>query len=113
MAPATVTLIRAALPFIGQLATRDGTSNPGGKTNAQYATEGRFDYPPSFAAAVLFLVLYVIVVLANLILIFRHRAWFWWVMNLAVISKSLGSLGASLYGATTSPRAPYHESLPA
>ncbi len=88
MAPVAVTLTEAILPYVARLVTRQGTANPGGKTNAQYAADGRYDYAPSFAAAVLFLVLYSIIVVANFFLIIRHRAWFWWVMNLAVISKS-------------------------
>ena len=60
---------------------------PGGKTLQEYQTEGRYNYPPSFAAAVIFVVLFGIAAAVNLFQLFRHRAWFWWVMNFAVISK--------------------------
>lgn len=95
MAPMADTLSEALFPFLAELAKRDGSPNPGGKTDAQYKTQGRYNYAPSFAAAVIFVVLYAIVVLANLFLLFRHRAWFWWAMNLAVISKCFLSVGAA------------------
>lgn len=58
-----------------------------GKTPQQWATEGRYNYPPSFAAAIVFLVLFGIAMVVNWIQLIRHRAWFWWVMNFAIASK--------------------------
>jgi len=63
---------------------------PGGKTLQEYQTEGRYNYPPSFAAAVIFVVLFGIAAAVNLFQLFRHRAWFWWVMNFAVIMELVG-----------------------
>ena len=89
MAPS---LAGTLVPLVADLTVRNvapSSTLPGGKTPAQYAVQGRFNYVPSFPAALIFLALFLILVLANLFLIFRHRAWFWWVMNLAVISKFL------------------------
>ncbi len=57
------------------------------KTPEQIATQGRYNYTPSVAAAVIFLVIYAIAMVLNQVQMFWHRAWFWWVMNLAVASK--------------------------
>lgn len=65
----------------------NNTGLPGGKTPEQWATEGRFSYVPSLAAAVIFAVLFGIAVVINLGQMVRHRAWFWWSMNFAVLSK--------------------------
>lgn len=35
----------------------------------------------------MFLILYALILLANLVLIAHYRAWFWWLMNLAVASQ--------------------------
>jgi len=87
MAPTTGVSTSDIFHFIAKLTARDATGGPSDKTPAQYAREGRYNYDPSFAASVVFAVLYAIVVLANLVQIVRHRAWFWWVMNLGVLCK--------------------------
>ncbi|EXJ80511.1 hypothetical protein A1O1_08656 [Capronia coronata CBS 617.96] len=63
---------------------------PGGKSLADFAKEGRYNYPPSFAAAVVFSVIYGLAMATNLVQIVRHRAWFWWVMNFAVAMELVG-----------------------
>lgn len=82
--------IEHAIAHTSRLVARDQntTDLPGGKTLQEYNTQGRYDYDPSFAAAIIFLVLFAIATAINLFQFFRHRAWFWWVMNFAVISKS-------------------------
>jgi hypothetical protein len=81
MAPLTVTLTTAAFELIAR------QLGGGDKSPQQFAKEGRFSYTPSFGAAVLFVILFAIVTLANVFLFFRHRSWFWWSMNLAVVSQ--------------------------
>ena len=93
MSPSAVTLPEAVVPFLATLLTRDHPLVPGGKSSAQYASQGRFNYAPSLAAAVIFLVFYALIVLANWFLLFRHRAWFWWSMNLAVSSELFYFIG--------------------
>jgi len=83
MAPLVTTLTTAALELVVRQLGR-----PGNKSPEAFAHQGRYAYTPSFATAVLFLVLFAIVTLANVFLFFRHRSWFWWSMNLAVISES-------------------------
>jgi hypothetical protein len=82
MAPLAATLTNAAFELI---ARQLGGAN---RTPQQTATEGRFSYVPSFGASVLFSILFAVVTLANVFLFFRHRSWFWWSMNLAVVSQS-------------------------
>lgn len=82
----------ASISQLFELARRALDENdelPGGKTIAEFAKEGRYNYPPSFAAAVVFSVIYAIAMAVNLVQLVRHRAWFWWVMNFAVASKSI------------------------
>lgn len=67
--------------------SNDPIMSSSGKTPEEFATQGRFKYPPSFAASVIFTVIYGVAMVVNLAQMFRHRAWFWWVMNLAVASK--------------------------
>ncbi|KAI1626928.1 RTA1 like protein-domain-containing protein [Exophiala viscosa] len=66
------------------------TGLPGGKTAAEYAVEGRYSYVPSFAAAIIFCVLFGLAFVINVYQLFRHRAWFWWVMNFAVLMELVG-----------------------
>jgi hypothetical protein len=87
MAPLMATLTNAAFEFGTKLVARQ-LGGPGTKSPQKYAEEGRYSYIPSFPAAVLFIALFGIVALANIFLFFRHRAWFWWSMNLAVFSES-------------------------
>lgn len=49
--------------------------------------DGRYSYKPSFPAAVVFFSLYVLATIINLWQWFFYRAWFWWVMNFAIICK--------------------------
>jgi hypothetical protein len=86
MAPLVATLTSAAFELRTKLIARQ-MGNPGNKSPEAFAHQGRYAYTPSFGAAVLFVVLFAIVTLAHVFLIFRHRSWFWWSMNLAVISK--------------------------
>jgi hypothetical protein len=62
---------------------------PNKKTPAELAVEGRYYYPPSLAAAVIFAVLFGLMLCAHIYQFFRHRAWFWWVMILAITCKSI------------------------
>ncbi|EHY56567.1 hypothetical protein HRR80_003722 [Exophiala dermatitidis] len=77
-----------------QLAARAVDDNnqelPGGKSPAEYAKQGRYNYAPAFAPAVVFSVLYAIAMAVNAVQFFRHRAWFWWVMNFAVAMELVG-----------------------
>ncbi|KIW16868.1 hypothetical protein PV08_04058 [Exophiala spinifera] len=84
--------IEGALAHLSTLVTRDvsDTGLPGGKTLQEYETQGRFNYDPSFAASVIFLVLFAIAAAINIFQFFRHRAWFWWVMNFAVLMELVG-----------------------
>ena len=73
------------------------TGLPGNKTQEQYNTEGRYNYVPSLAAAVIFLVLWIIIGGTQLFQYFYYRAWFWWVMLLAITRKSRSlSISAAL-----------------
>jgi len=98
MAPIAHAMTEAALPLVHQLLVRDSTKNStvskehAGKTEAQWEAEGRYNYPPSFAAAVVFLVLYVIITGFNLFQFIFYRAWFWWPMVFAILSKSILNL---------------------
>jgi hypothetical protein len=65
-----------------------GEKLPGNKSPEQFAVQGRYYYAPSFAAAVIFCVLFGIVLSVQIYQFFRHRAWFWWVMILAITCKS-------------------------
>jgi len=90
-----MTALEHPIAHLVSLVARDysGTEFPGGKTLQQWETEGRFSYVPSFAAAVIFAVLFGLAVLVNLGQLFRHRAWFWWSMNFAVMREySTGGL---------------------
>ena len=82
MAPLVATLTNAAFEIVARQLGR-----PGNKSPEAFAHQGRYSYTPSFATAVLFIILFAIVTLANVFLFFRHRSWFWWSMNLAVISE--------------------------
>ncbi len=62
------------------------TGLPGGKTPAEYAAEGRYNYVPTLSAAIIFTVLFGICAVINWVQFFRHRAWFWWMMNAAILS---------------------------
>ena len=79
------TLVPHLLEFTAR-AVND-TNDDGNKTPAQFAKEGRYSYVPSFGAAVVFLILFGVVLAANLVQWFYHRAWFWWVMIFAVSCK--------------------------
>lgn len=82
-------IVDAALAHAVNLVARSysATGLPGGKTAAEYAVEGRYSYVPSFAAAIIFSALFGLALVINVYQLFRHRAWFWWVMNFAVLSK--------------------------
>ncbi|KAI9736169.1 MAG: hypothetical protein M1834_001054 [Cirrosporium novae-zelandiae] len=98
MAPVIVSAAMAEIlyPMAHEFITRDAqqltsrTSAINGKTPEELATEGRYNYAPSFAAAVIFLALYVIILLANLIQYFWYRAWFWWPMLFSVALELIG-----------------------
>ncbi len=94
MAPFANAIAEVMLPVAHQLLARDSTVKPQhqGKTPEQWDKEGRYNYEPSFAAAVMFLALYVAATVINLFQYALYRAWFWWPMNLAVISESRHSL---------------------
>lgn len=85
MAPLLATFTNAAFQLSTKLVARQ--LGPGNKTSEAFKHQGYFNYSPSFGAAVLFTILFAFVALANVFLFFRHRAWFWWSMNLAIISK--------------------------
>ncbi|KIX93629.1 uncharacterized protein Z520_10535 [Fonsecaea multimorphosa CBS 102226] len=78
-----------SMPHLLQLASRHV---PGTKSPQEFAKEGRYDYVPSFAAAVVFLVLFGIAMITNLGQMFWHRSWFWWSMNFAVAMEFVGYL---------------------
>ena len=81
-------ILDTVVPQLLQLVTRAANDNDqGNKTPQQFAKEGRYDYVPSFAAAVIFLILFGAVLAANVFQFFLHRAWFWWVMIFAVACK--------------------------
>ncbi|RMZ81940.1 hypothetical protein DV737_g2305, partial [Chaetothyriales sp. CBS 132003] len=84
--------VENAVARVLNLVARSYTSTglPGGKTAAEFAREGRYNYPPSFAAAIVFAVLFGLAMAINLFQLFRHRAWFWWVMNFAVSMELVG-----------------------
>ncbi|KAJ9619709.1 uncharacterized protein PV06_00009 [Exophiala oligosperma] len=90
--------IEHAIAHTSRLVARDQntTDLPGGKTLQEYNTQGRYDYDPSFAAAIIFLVLFAIATAINLFQFFRHRAWFWWVMNFAVIMELVGYIARTI-----------------
>jgi hypothetical protein len=96
MAPFADAVAEFAVPIAHQLLVRQQTSANGtiinqdhqGKTEQQWETQGRYNYDPSFAAAVIFLALYLIATGINLFQYFFYRTWFWWVMVLSVVSKS-------------------------
>lgn len=75
-------------PVMHELVARSNSSLPQGKTQAEYDSQGRYNYTPSKAAAIAFCILYIIIVAYNLFQYFYHRSWFWWSMVLAVISTS-------------------------
>ena len=75
-------------PAIQELVTRSSSYNntyPNGETQAQYESRGRYYYEPSKAAAIVFCVLYAVIVASNLFQYFFYKSWFWWSMNFAVI----------------------------
>jgi hypothetical protein len=78
-------------PLMGQLVSRDNLTSfmedHAGKTPEEWAVEGRYHYPPSFAAAAVFLVVYILATLINLCQFFFYRTWFWWPMVLGVASE--------------------------
>jgi len=80
-------LLGNVIPQLLHLTARSYGNGPGDKTPAEFAIEGRYDYAPSFAAAVVFVVLFGIGLFANIFQFFWHKAWFWWVMILAVSCK--------------------------
>ena len=83
-------IAKAVFPALHHLVLR--SSLPGGKTPEEYAAEGRYNYVPSFTAAVVFVVIYFILILINCFQFYWHRSWFWWPMLLAVSSMFLFSL---------------------
>jgi hypothetical protein len=97
-APIVNAMAEAAFLLVRQLLVRDSTQNStvskehAGKTDAQWEAEGRYNYPPSFAAAVVFLALYVIITGFNLFQYIFYRAWFWWPMVFAILRKSFMNL---------------------
>ena len=81
-------LLDTIVPNLLQLTSRSVNENaPGNKTPADFAKEGRYNYAASFAAAIVFLVLFGIALAMNIVQFFWHRAWFWWVMIFAVTCK--------------------------
>lgn len=96
MAPFTATFASAALELSAILAARQTTNEPGDKSPALFAEQGRYAYTPSFAAAVAFLVLFGILTITNIWLFFRHRSWFWWSMNLAVLMEFVGYIARAI-----------------
>ena len=89
-------LIEDIIPQLLHLTARSYGNGPGDKSPAELLREGRYDYVPSFAAAVVFLVLFGIGLFANIFQFFWHKAWFWWVMILAIscrcnLATDLGS----------------------
>jgi len=94
MAPAATVMAEVLFPAMAQLLARDSTSvaQHDGKTEAQWETEGRYPYAPSFAAAIVFLVLYIIVLAVDVFQLIWYRSWFGWPMILAVTSLSLLSI---------------------
>ncbi len=85
-----MTILESAIPNLVLLTSRavDNDTRPGNKSPEQFATQGRYNYEPSFAAAVIFLILFGMALLANVVQFFWHRAWFWWVMIFAVVCES-------------------------
>jgi hypothetical protein len=72
-----MTLLHTALPTWLVLEARDVSTTP-----------PHFNYSPVFAVAIIFVVLYAITLVSNLIQFFWYRSWFWWPMLLAVASTS-------------------------
>ncbi|KIX10253.1 uncharacterized protein Z518_01334 [Rhinocladiella mackenziei CBS 650.93] len=95
------------LAHVVALATRALDSGPADKTPEEWATEGRYNYAPSFAAAVVFIALYGIALAINLFQMFRHRAWFWWVMNFAIILEFVGYLSRAISIKNLDERGPF------
>ncbi|KIW71427.1 hypothetical protein PV04_03596 [Phialophora macrospora] len=87
-------ILDAVVPHLVHLASRaaDNDNRPGNKSPQDFATEGRYNYPPSFAAAVFFLIVFAAVLAVNVFQFFWHRAWFWWVMIFAVTLEFVGYL---------------------
>ncbi|OAP56868.1 hypothetical protein AYL99_08980 [Fonsecaea erecta] len=82
-----------SIPHLLLLTSRSfNGSEPGDKSPQDFAKEGRYNYVPSFAAAVIFLVLYGLALIMNLGMMFWHRSWFWWSMNFAVAMEFVGYL---------------------
>ncbi|EXJ79695.1 hypothetical protein A1O3_07977 [Capronia epimyces CBS 606.96] len=74
----------------------DHNPDKGHKTPAEFAREGRYNYVPSFAPAVVFCVIYAIAMTINLGQFIRHRAWFWWVMNFAIALELVGYIARAV-----------------
>ncbi|OCT54897.1 Protein RTA1 [Cladophialophora carrionii] len=91
-------ILDAVIPHLVHLVARaadDDTNDgdrPGNKSPEQFASQGRYNYAPSFAAAVIFLILFSAVLAANVVQFIWHRAWFWWVMIFAVSLEFVGYL---------------------
>ncbi|KAH0846756.1 hypothetical protein AYO21_07877 [Fonsecaea monophora] len=86
-----------SIPTLLQLASRAvNESESGNKSPQDFAKEGRYNYVPSFAASVIFLVLYGAASITNLGMMFWHRSWFWWSMNFAVAMEFVGYLTRSI-----------------
>jgi len=83
--------------LLGHLVPRDNATSfkqdHAGKTPEEWAVEGRYHYPPSFAAAIVFLAIYILATLINLCQYAFYRAWFWWPMLLGVICRYLNLPG--------------------
>ncbi|EXJ71924.1 uncharacterized protein A1O5_04425 [Cladophialophora psammophila CBS 110553] len=80
-----------SIPHLLFLASRSvNGSEPGDKSPQEFAKQGRYDYVPSFAAAVVFIALYAVALITNLGQMFWHRSWFWWSMNFAVALEFIG-----------------------
>ena len=100
MAPLANAIGKVMLPIAHQLLVRvvpstsvsmnssdyEFAQNHAGKTPEQWDKEGRYNYEPSSAGAVIFLALYAIATLTNLFQYVWYRSWFWWPMVFAVIS---------------------------
>jgi hypothetical protein len=86
--PADMAVLDTVLPHALQLVSRDDSGPFHGKTPEEWATEGRYNYPPSFAAAIIFCILFGAVLILHVVQFFWHRAWFWWVLIFGVVCKA-------------------------
>ncbi|KEF58764.1 uncharacterized protein A1O9_03607 [Exophiala aquamarina CBS 119918] len=82
------------VPLTGRLVSRDNLTSfmedHAGKTPQKWAVEGRYYYSPSFAAAAVFLAVYILATIINLGQFFFYRSWFWWPMVLGVAMELVG-----------------------